>query len=56
MREHANLNKSELATRLGVSPAAVSRLERQPLGASLRTLEKYANACGAQIALNLNYL
>lgn len=55
MREHAQLNKSELAQRLGVSPAAVSRLERNPLGASLKTLEKYASACGAKIALNLEY-
>lgn len=51
LREHANINKSDLAKRVGVSPAAITRLEKNPLGASLKTLQKYADACGAKISI-----
>lgn len=55
LREHASLNKAELARRLGVTPSVVGKLEKNPLGASMKTLEKYAAACGARLALNVVY-
>lgn len=55
MREHAKITKSELARRLNISPSAISNLEKNPLGASLKTLERYAQACGATLAFNVVY-
>ncbi|CFR05205.1 helix-turn-helix domain-containing protein [Yersinia kristensenii] len=51
MREKAGLSKTELAERLGVKPPAINRLEGNPLGASMRTLERYATACGAKLQI-----
>lgn len=55
MREHANLKKSELARRMGVAQSAINRLEKNPLGASINTLESFARACGASISINVSY-
>ncbi|PHM50493.1 helix-turn-helix domain-containing protein [Xenorhabdus miraniensis] len=55
MREHAGLSKSELANRLGVSPSAITRLEGNPMGASMKTLSRYARACGANIDIKMSY-
>ncbi|OKP04594.1 helix-turn-helix domain-containing protein [Xenorhabdus eapokensis] len=55
MRVNAGLSKSELAKKLGVSPSAITRLEGNPMGASIRTLSRYANACGANINIKLSY-
>lgn len=55
MREHAKLTRTELARRLEISPAALSRLEKNPLGASMKTLARYASACGADISLSVLY-
>lgn len=46
MREEAGLSQAEVAKRLGVTPPAVSRLEKQPTHASFKTLRRYAVACG----------
>jgi len=55
MRTRAGFNKSELASRLGISPAALNKLEKKPLAASLTTLERYASACGATINIRVSY-
>lgn len=55
MREKAGLSKSALAERMGISPSAISRLEGNPLGASMKTLSKYARACGADINIQAIY-
>ncbi|ORJ23928.1 helix-turn-helix transcriptional regulator (plasmid) [Rouxiella badensis] len=55
MREHAKLNKSELATLLGITPSALVRLENAPRSASIKTLERYAKACGASINICISY-
>ena len=55
MREKAGLTKSALAERMGLRPSAISRLESNPLGASMKTLSKYAQACGATININAVY-
>jgi len=55
MRENAKLSKVELAQRLEIAPSAITRLEKNPLGASLKTLERYAKACGASWNFNIVY-
>ena len=55
MREKAGLSKSALAERMGITPSAISRLEGNPLGASMTTLRKYAQACGAEINIQAVY-
>lgn len=55
MRENAKLSKVELAQRLDIAPSAITRLEKNPLGASLKTLERYAKACGASWNFNIVY-
>lgn len=55
MREKAGLTKSALAERMGLRPSAISRLESNPLGASMKTLTKYAQACGATIDIHAVY-
>lgn len=56
MRERAGLTKKDLATRLGIGPSAITRLEGNPLGASIKTLTRYAHACGAEIDIKAIYL
>lgn len=46
MREEAGLSQAEVAKRLGVTPPAISRLEKKPTHASFKTLKRYALACG----------
>lgn len=45
-RESAGLSSSQVAERLGISPAAVSRTEKNAEKASIETLARYAAACG----------
>ncbi|HHQ4314468.1 TPA: helix-turn-helix domain-containing protein [Serratia fonticola] len=46
MRKQAGLSQAELAKRLGVTPPAISRLEKKSTHASFKTLRRYALACG----------
>ncbi|HFO4497604.1 TPA: helix-turn-helix domain-containing protein [Escherichia coli] len=55
MREKAGLTKSALAERMGLRSSAISRLESNPLGASMKTLTRYAQACGATIDIHAVY-
>lgn len=55
MREKAGLSKTDLARRLDIGPSAITRLERNPLGASIKTLARYAEACGARIDIKALY-
>lgn len=56
MREHAGLSQRALATRLGINPSAVNRLEKNPASASLKTLDRYAKACGAALNVDVRFL
>lgn len=56
MREHAGLSQRALATRLGINPSAIHRLEKNPSSASLKTLDRYAKACGAALNVDVRYL
>lgn len=55
MRERAGITKTELANRLNIRPSAITNLEKNPLGASVRTLQRYAQACGASWDFNVVY-
>ena len=51
LREDAGLSKTELARRLGITPPAITRLEKRPAQASFSTLSRYAQACGYHLYL-----
>jgi ribosome-binding protein aMBF1 (putative translation factor) len=55
MRERAGLSKTDLAKKLGINPSAISRLEGNPMGASMKTLSRYAAACNAAIDIKATY-
>ncbi|WP_058914439.1 helix-turn-helix domain-containing protein [Entomohabitans teleogrylli] len=55
MRERAGLSKTDIARRLNIEPSAITRLEKNPLGASVKTLSRYAAACGAKIDIKALY-
>lgn len=56
MRERAGLTQTELANKLGTNSTGISRLEKNPLSASVKMLERYAAACGARISLDIHYV
>ncbi|WP_435955809.1 helix-turn-helix domain-containing protein [Dryocola sp. BD626] len=56
MRERSGLTKSELADKLGINSSSINRLEKNPFSVSMKTLERYASACGAKISLNIRYV
>lgn len=49
MRARAGLTVSQVAERMGVTQPAVSRLEKNASRASFLTLQRYAQACGAEL-------
>ena len=56
-RKAAGLTQAQVATRMGINPASLARIESS-LGShrhspSLATLRKYAQACGMQLTINL---
>ncbi|GAA0337296.1 helix-turn-helix domain-containing protein [Morganella psychrotolerans] len=48
-RSSAVLTSSQVAARPGITPAAVSRTERNAEKATVETLARYAAACGVKI-------
>lgn len=50
-RRHAGLSQMQLARRLGVSQAAVAKLERQGANPTVRTLERVLRATGRRLRL-----
>ena len=53
MREKAGLTQSQVAERMGTKEANICRLEKGKGNPTLKTLLRYAKACGCQ--LNLGY-
>ena len=56
-RKDAGLTQAQVATRMGINPASLARIESS-LGShkhspSLATLRKYAQACGMQLTISL---
>lgn len=55
MRERSGLTQKEVAVRMGTKTPNVSRLESGRGNPSLKTLMKYANACGFKLDLGFKY-
>ncbi|NHB61628.1 helix-turn-helix domain-containing protein [Photorhabdus sp. RW14-46] len=53
MKQKAGINSSQLAERLGVTPPAVAKVEKNPMKASIATLERYAAACGVNLKITI---
>lgn len=52
-RTHAKLSQAEVATRMGTTESAISRLESGKTKPSTRTLERYAQATGHKLMIRL---
>lgn len=52
-RKHAHLSQAELASRMGTTESAISRLESGRVKPSTRTLERYAMATGHRLHISL---
>ena len=52
-RTHAQLSQAEVASRMGTTESAVSRLESGRVKPSTRTLERYAKATGHKLHISL---
>ncbi|WP_350306263.1 helix-turn-helix domain-containing protein [Photorhabdus viridis] len=53
MKNRAGINSSQLAERLGITPPAVAKVEKNPMKASVATLERYAAACGVNLKISI---
>lgn len=53
LRQRAGLTVSQVAERMGVTQPAVSKLEKNASRASFLTLERYAQACGAELRIGI---
>ena len=54
IRQMASLKQKDVASRMGISSPAVSRIENAPLSASIKTLEWYAATCGVKLSLSFD--
>jgi DNA-binding XRE family transcriptional regulator len=52
-RARAHLSQAEVASRMGTTESAVSRLESGKVKPSTRTLERYAQATGHRLHISL---
>jgi DNA-binding transcriptional regulator YiaG len=52
VRAHSNLTQAEIASRMGTTESAVSRLESGRIKPSTRTLERYAKATGHKLRIS----
>ena len=52
-RARAKLSQAEVASRMGTTESAVSRLESGRVKPSTRTLERYASATGHRLSIRL---
>ena len=53
MRIRAGLTISQVAEKMGVTQPAISKLEKNASRASFLTLQRYANACGAELRVGV---
>ncbi len=49
LRDHAGLTQEELASRLGIDPTYVSRIERGRRGVQWLTVQRFLQALGADL-------
>ncbi|WP_070971806.1 helix-turn-helix domain-containing protein [Vibrio sonorensis] len=55
MRESAGLTQQQVAERMGTKEANISRLEKGTGNPTVKTLMKYAKACGCQLDLSFRH-
>ncbi|WP_139799962.1 helix-turn-helix domain-containing protein [Plesiomonas shigelloides] len=53
LREHAGIDREEVAVRMGLPLAAILQLEQAPERARLEMLRRYAIACEARLRLSV---
>ncbi|HCM64202.1 MAG TPA: XRE family transcriptional regulator [Morganella sp. (in: Bacteria)] len=53
-RKLAGMSRAEVAEKMGVTPPAITKLERNITKATWLTLKRYAQACGVNISLTAN--
>ncbi|WP_370293134.1 helix-turn-helix domain-containing protein [Thalassolituus sp.] len=54
MRTQAGLTQEEVAARMGTKKSNISRLEKGNTSPSIKTVQKYARACGFAVTLNFH--
>jgi DNA-binding XRE family transcriptional regulator len=54
MRTQAGLTQEEVAKRMGTKKSNISRLEKGNTSPSIKTLQKYAHACGFNITMDFH--
>jgi DNA-binding XRE family transcriptional regulator len=55
LREAANLTQTEIAERMGISQAAVSRIEKGGRNLYLSTLARFVASTGGELVLSAHY-
>ena len=55
-RMAAKLTQAEVAKRLGTTQSAIARLEGGRISPSVATLQRYADATGAQLTVGLQHI
>ena len=55
-RTSAKLTQAEVAKRLGTTQSAIARLEGGRVSPSIATLQRYAEATGAQLTVGLQHI
>ncbi|MCZ6249808.1 helix-turn-helix transcriptional regulator [Vibrio parahaemolyticus] len=55
MRESAGLTQQQVAERMGTKETNISRLEKGTSNPTIKTLMKYAKACGYQLDLGFKH-
>lgn len=54
IRTAAGLTQDQLAHRMGTKKSNISRLEKGHTNPSLKTLKKYAKACGYEVSMDFH--
>lgn len=55
MRESAGLTQQQVAERMGTKESNISRLEKGTSNPTIKTLVKYAKACGCELNLSFRH-
>lgn len=53
MKEKSGMTSAQVAAKMGVTPSAVSKLEKAPERAGIATIKRYAAACGVALRFQI---